>query len=405
METRFHFSKEKLLALGAPAPGQRLTVYDTKQPGLQLRVTPAGAKTFSFYRRLKGGQPERVTLGRFPSMTVEQARQQGSRVNALIEDGNNPAALKRAIRAEWTFSEAFDAFLTGKRKRDGSAISDKTRRDYADLVRLHLDSIKSKKLSAIERGDVKAIHAKVTRKGAYQADKAVALISAVFTYAADQEQFKGANPAARIQKNPAVARERFIQADEMGRFFSALAELPNDTTRDFFTLALLTGARRDNVCSMAWADVDLDGASWRIAKTKNGTPQNVTLSPEAVAILKRRMDGADSSPFVFPGVGKTGHLVEPKTAWNRLLKTAGIEGLRIHDLRRTLGSWQARTGASLLVIGKSLNHRTHQATAIYARLDQDPVRQSVNTATAAMMEAAGVKAPASVVQLSGAKAA
>ena len=188
----------------------------------------------------------------------------------------------------------------------------------------------------------------------------------------------------------------------MGRFFAALAELPNDTTRDFFTLALLTGARRDNVCSMAWADIDLEGASWRIAKTKNGTPQNVTLSPEAVAILKTRKDAANGSPFVFPGVGKTGHLVEPKTAWERLLKTAGIEGLRIHDLRRTLGSWQARTGASLLVIGKSLNHKTHQATAIYARLDQDPVRQSVNTATAAMMEAAGVKAPASVVAIKAA---
>ena len=73
--------------------------------------------------------------------------------------------------------------------------------------------------------------------------------------------------------------------------------------------------------------------------------------------------------------------------------------LRIHDLRRTLGSWQAKTGASLAIIGKSLNHKTHQATAIYARLDLDPVRQSVNTATAAMMEAAGLKEVATVLPL------
>ena len=73
--------------------------------------------------------------------------------------------------------------------------------------------------------------------------------------------------------------------------------------------------------------------------------------------------------------------------------------LRIHDLRRTLGSWQAKTGASLAIIGKSLNHKTHQATAIYARLDLDPVRQSVNTATQAMLEAAGVKKAAAVVKL------
>jgi integrase len=73
--------------------------------------------------------------------------------------------------------------------------------------------------------------------------------------------------------------------------------------------------------------------------------------------------------------------------------------LRIHDLRRTLGSWQAKTGASLSIIGKSLNHKTHQATAIYARLDLDPVRQSVNTATAAMLEAAGLKEGATVLPL------
>lgn len=131
----------------------------------------------------------------------------------------------------------------------------------------------------------------------------------------------------------------------------------------------------------------------------------MTLSPEAISILKARADSASSSPFVFPGNGRAGHLVEPKKAWANLLKKANIENLRIHDFRRTLGSWQARTGASLTLIGKSLNHKTHQATAIYARLDLDPVRQSVNTATSAMLEAAGMKSGADIVQLQTQKAA
>ena len=164
--------------------------------------------------------------------------------------------------------------------------------------------------------------------------------------------------------------------------------------RDLFLLALLTGARRSNVSAMRWADIDLVTGVWRIAKTKNGTPQTVTLSPEAVTVLASRKA---SGVFVFPGSGKTKHIVEPKNAWAKLLKQAGIENLRIHDLRRTLGSWQARTGASLPIIGKSLNHKTHQATAIYARLDLDPVRQSVNTATAAIMEAAGFKKKADAI--------
>ena len=268
------------------------------------------------------------------------------------------------------------------------------------MLRLYLDSIKGKRLSAIERNEIKAIHAKTTKKSAAQADRVVAVVSAVFTFMLAHELFSGQNPAARIQKNPAPSRDRFLQADELTPFFKALSESTNTVMRDFFLLALLTGARRANVSAMRWADIDLAAGVWRIAKTKNGTPQTVTLSPEAVTVLDARQDGG---VFVFPGDGVTGHIVEPKKAWATLLKTAGIENLRIHDLRRTLGSWQARTGASLPIIGKSLNHKTHQATAIYARLDLDPVRQSVNTATAAMMEAAGLKKKTKVVQLRTAK--
>jgi len=83
--------------------------------------------------------------------------------------------------------------------------------------------------------------------------------------------------------------------------------------------------------------------------------------------------------------------MDPRKGRQRVLARAGLKDLRIHDLRRTLGSWQARTGASLVLIGKSLNHKTPQATAIYARLDLDPVRQSVDRATSAMFEAAGLK--------------
>ncbi len=94
------------------------------------------------------------------------------------------------------------------------------------------------------------------------------------------------------------------------------------------------------------------------------------------------------SPYVFPGEGKCGHLVEPKAGWERVLKKAGLENLRIHDLRRTLASWQAKTGASLLIVGKTLGHRSPQATAVYAHLDLDPVKEAMKTATTAILAAA-----------------
>jgi integrase len=388
-------TKTLLTGLAAPDAGKRLTIYDTQTPKLAMRMTHTGVRAFYIVKRM-GGAMVWLKLGTFPDMTVEQARTEAGKALGEFAKGENPAAVKRAVRAELTFSQAFDAFLTGKRKRDGSPISDKTKRDYSDLLRLYLGGIKDKKLSEIERTEIKAVHIKTTKKSAAQADRVVAVVSAVFTYMLAQERFNGQNPATRIQKNPAPSRDRFLQADELTPFFKALSESSNETMRDFFLMALLTGARRANVSAMRWADVDLTAGVWRIAKTKNGTPQTVTLSPEAVAVLDARKDGG---VFVFPGDGKTGHMVEPKKAWATLLKTAGIENLRIHDLRRTLGSWQARTGASLPIIGKSLNHKTHQATAIYARLDLDPVRQSVNTATAAMMEAGGMKERAEVIQL------
>ena len=158
---------------------------------------------------------------------------------------------------------------------------------------------------------------------------------------------------------------------------------------------------------MRWSDTNLDDSVWRIADTKNGTPQNVTLSPEAVTILSARKEAADEKAvFVFPGVGESGHMEEPKKGVIRVMERAGIpygrkteNGVTLHDLRRTLGSWQAKTGASMAIIGKSLNHKSQQTTAIYARLDLDPVRASVNTATSAMMEAAGLKPVAEIIAM------
>jgi integrase len=103
--------------------------------------------------------------------------------------------------------------------------------------------------------------------------------------------------------------------------------------------------------------------------------------------------------WVFPSTGKTGHLVEPKKAWKRILERADLSDLRIHDLRRSLGSWQAATGASLSIIGKSLGHKNINSTAIYARLNIDPVRESMETATSAMMVAGGLLPSAELIDI------
>jgi len=400
--TRFQFNKEKLLALPLPAAGARATYRDTKTTGLQLRVTSTGVRTFSMYRRTKGGGPERVTLGRFPAMTVEQARKAASTVNAEIENGGNPAELKRVLKSEPTFAEMFKEYGERHGTKKRSWTTDQS------LYANHLQSLTPRKLTVISRAIISRILSDLEREGKAGAtiNNVRALVSSIYGRAIEWG-YATANPVMGIRTRAKVKRDRFLQADELPRFFQSLAEEQNETLRDYILLALLTGARRANLLAMRWAETNLADSVWRIPDTKNGTPQNVTLSPEAVTILQARRDAAKpGAVFVFPGAGASGHIEEPKKAVIRVMERAGIpygrndpDGVTLHDLRRTLGSWQAKTGASLAIIGTSLNHKSQQATAIYARLDLDPVRASVNAATAAMMEAGGMKEAAEVVQL------
>ena len=136
---------------------------------------------------------------------------------------------------------------------------------------------------------------------------------------------------------------------------------------------------------MRWEDIHFERKEWLIPETKNGESLRVHLVEKVIEILKERACRYPQSKWVFEGTGETGHLVEPKSGWKRILERAGIKDLRLHDLRRTLGSWQAATGANSFMIGRSLGHKSTQSTAVYARLNIDPVRDSVEKATQAIL--------------------
>lgn len=389
--SKFNFTKAAIEALPLPLKGWKY-YYDLKVQGLGIGIGSSGKKTFILYRKING-RPERITLGRYPDLTIEQARGKASEINSDIANGLNPADFSRESKREMTLDDLFHEYMV--RTAAFNKRPDKPEANY----RLYLSPWGKRKLSSIKHEEVDSLHKKLGRdKGVVTANIALKLLHVMYNKAINEWRiWKGENAAHGIKKFTEKSRDRFLQGDELPRFFQALAEEQNDTMRDYFLLALLTGARRSNVLAMQWSDVNLDRAEWRIEETKNGTPQTVTLSPEAVDLLRNRKP-AEPDTFVFPGSGKTGHLMEPKKAWKRILERAGIEDLRIHDLRRTLGSWQAKTGASLSIIGKSLNHKNQSTTAIYARLDLDPVRDSVNTATSAMLQAAGLKSSSDIVK-------
>lgn len=387
MATVINFTKAKLELLPTPASA-RVEYQDGKTPGLKIRVTANNVKTFCVLKRVKGGLPLRATLGRFPDMSIEQARRQAAVILAEIAEGGNPAEVKRALKAELTFADLFNLFIERHAK-----VHKKTYKNDEQRYHQYLEKpLGNKKLSAIAKDVIATIHAKITSDGhPVVANRVLALLSVVFNRGIEWG-ITETNPCAKIRRNREISRDQYLESNELPAFFAELRAEPNHTIRDYIWMALFTGARRDNALSMKWSDINFTEDIWRIPMTKNGTPQNIPLPEPAIKLLKARRKIIDKTEvFVFPGIGATGHLVEPKKAWAKILERANITDLRIHDLRRTMGSWQANTGASLSIIGKSLNHKSVQSTAIYARLQMDPVRDSMNTATTAMLKAGKAK--------------
>jgi integrase len=380
---RFNFTKKALDAIPLPAD-QRAYCYDSQVRGLAIAVSPAGRKTFLVYRKVNR-RPERITIGLYPDLSIEQARGKAEELNAAIARGENPRDDQRAMKAENTLGEFFEIYL------EHFAKPHKRTWQKHDLSTFnnHLVRWRYRKLGDIRKLDVLNLHTAIGRaSGHYAANRTLELISALFNKAIEWG-WKGENPATGVPAFREQKRERFLQPEELPAFFKALAAEENHIVRDYILLSLFTGARRGNVQAMRWDEINFEHATWRIPLTKHGDSETVTLSPEALTILEKRQS-TSTGPWVFPGRGKSGHLTEPKTCWQRILARAGIHDLRLHDLRRTLGSWQAAGGSSLPIIGKSLGHKSLSATQVYARLNLDPVRQSVNRAVSAMLVAGGL---------------
>jgi integrase len=383
-ETRFRFSKQRIEALPIPADG-RAEYRDAVTPGLVLRVTANGAKSFSLFRRVNG-RPARVTLGAFPTMTVEQAQRRARELQGQIVMGVDPRTAKRKAREEPTLSVLFQFWMDSHAKQH-KRTWEADERQY----NTYLKPWAGRRLSAINKADVAALQLHIAaQKGRYIANKVLALLRAMFNRAADIG-FAGPNPTAGIKKFPEEKRDRFLHGEDLRVFFAALAADQSPDLRDYFLVCLFVGARKSNVLAMQWVDIDLRAGIWRIPETKSGKPVVVPLVGPVMQLLEARRQVSHGSPWVFPSRGKTGHLVEPKSAWKRIIERAGLSDVRPHDLRRSLGSWMAMTGAGLPVVGKMLGHTQPTTTAIYARLSVDPVRQAAEKATDAMLQAGGVQ--------------
>jgi len=387
--------------------------------GLELRVTDAGTKSFSVYRWVNG-KSQRIVLGRYnpdavqspefekdplsvlannPGLSIEQARQLAAAVMMQLTMGTNPLAARRAKHGI-TLGDLFKEYL------HGYAIDHcKTWKVIEECFYRYLDLWKTRPVDSIKRSEVQMLVNKLGKEnGRATANRTVELLRAIINKGKQWSLVEGDNPATGITKFKLKHRERFVYAEELPRLIAAIEAEENEEIKDYVLISLYTGARKMNVLTMRWADIDLENAVWRIPDTKNDTAQTILLTGPELEIVQRRFDNRRTFEYVFPGTGtKIPHLADPKKGWQRILKRARIKDLHLHDLRRTLGSYMAMTGASLSVIGNTLNHKDVSTTRkVYAHSAHEAERTAREVAHKKMFEKAEANA-AKVVALDEAR--
>ncbi|GKS58184.1 integrase [Nitrospira sp.] len=369
-------TKKVIDAMKPPAMGQ-VFVRDGELRGFALRVTP-GSKSFVLERSIHG-RVRRLTLGRYGEITVEQARDLAKKKIGEIADGKDPAERRKLQRQSMTWGELETLYLERHGPNKKSIGNDIT------ILEKHLASWRPRRLTSITRADICARHADMGATGHKTgANAMVRLVRSMLFRAKDWGLYEGDNPASRIKLFKEVKRDRFVTPDELPRLWMALQNEPNPYVRGAFIVGMLTGARRSEVLSMKWTDLDLRQGLWKIADTKAGRPHYVPLPTPMIHELSK-LPRLNENPYVFCGRWGRDHLINVSKPWRRIRKEAGLDDVRIHDLRRTLGSWLVAAGASLPLIGKALNHSRTETTAIYARMQLDPVREALEANATRML--------------------
>jgi integrase len=361
--------------LAPPATGNQIT-YDTELKGFGVRVTAKAAKAFILNYRV-GGQERRLTIGGYPEWSAAAAREKAKEYKRRVDVGADPMAERHEERAAATMGELCDLYVERHlpKKRPSSQ-----RDDRSIIARVIVPRFGKAKVASVRYTDVEALHRELSASAPYAANRAVALLSKMFSLAIKWEMITE-NPGKGVERNTEHVRARYLGLDELSRLINVLDAHANQSAANAIRLLLLTGARRSEVLSATWDQFDLDAGRWEkpAANVKQKRLHRVPLSQLAIKLLSEMRARASSERLLFPGREPDKPVADIKKSWVSICTKAQIEGVRLHDLRHTYAAHLASAGNSLPIIGALLGHTQAQTTHRYAHLLDDPLRAATET--------------------------
>ena len=351
----------------------------------------------------KDGRSRRTRIGEHGRLTPEQARKEARKILGLVEGGADPIAERKAAREVRTFRAVATDFLDHHVKTKRKA---RTADEYKRILTVHvIPALGSKRIVDLRRADVAKLHSKLSASP-YQANRAVALVSAVWNWAARRDEVSFAdNPARAIERFAEKGRERFLTSEELARLGDVLREgetvglpyavdetkakaknAPKPESRRVkldahavaaIRLLILTGARLREVLDAQWSQLDLERGVLFLADSKTGK-KPLYLSAAAQSVLAET-PRIEKNPHIIAGAAKGAPRADLHRPWKAIRKAAKLDGVRLHDLRHSFASFGAGASLGLPIIGKLLGHSQAATTHRYAHLDADPLRRAAET--------------------------
>jgi integrase len=336
--------------------------WDNGLPGFGLRVFATGLRTYVCAYRLH--RRRRIaSLGRATLLTLDEARKKAVRYLGLAASNSDPQAEADALSSAITVSALIKLYVENHAKKKKKT----WKQDESYLQRWLEPKFGTRPVTTLTSADIERIHTDKGTDHPHAANSFIEVVRKMFNWArtAGKVPREFANPGVGIVRFPQVKRKRFVTTVEMPRLLAAIDTEDEEYARHAIWLLLLTGLRLNELLKAKWSDVDWDFRTLFVGLTKNGEPVLAPLSDAAIKRLQQ-VPRLETNVHIVCGKKPGTHLVDLHPAWYRIRKTAQMEDVRLHDLRRTVGSWLVQHGESLHLVGQILNHKDPKTTAGYA---------------------------------------